>query len=243
MGEAKRRKQLLGSRYGKPLNLSAVERRELIQTHLEFLLLEHYQACGYTEDFNTPNNPQFRYSSSSNNDPEGLSSMLDELVQHWQKTFNSEFIPSALAQIVKSIQQNRGLFLHGTNLDQLAPREQMEPIIALPQARSYFLKLLAKRQVSFPLHYDLVIDVLTVLSTPSAETLLKRLILHEFNDFMDYAQSQRPDWIANSLTDDGWIDLNQDVMFQAANSTFVGLLTLIVTLPWENQLSMIEQES
>ncbi len=47
MGEAKRRKQLLGSQYGQPLGLTATARRQLIQDHLESLLFQHYQACGY----------------------------------------------------------------------------------------------------------------------------------------------------------------------------------------------------
>ncbi len=54
MGEAKRRKQLLGSQYGQPLGLTATARRQLIQDHLESLLFQHYQACGYTDWLDQP---------------------------------------------------------------------------------------------------------------------------------------------------------------------------------------------
>ncbi|MDJ0901610.1 MAG: hypothetical protein QNJ55_22665 [Xenococcus sp. MO_188.B8] len=38
------------------------------------------------------------------------------------------------------------------------------------------------------------------------------------------------------LDPDGWIDLTEEVLFQGANRALAGLLTLLITLPWEIQL-------
>lgn len=239
MGEAKRRKRLLGSNYGQPLGLSTTARQQLIDQHLESLLFQHYEACGYTDWLHQSCQPETRFSPPTANQPTDLSTFLDGLTHHWQNTFNGDFPRSALQIAVQSIIDNRPLFLTPFSHNELDSNRTMEPIITLPQARSYFHRLLSSGQILLPQHDNLLLDVLTVFAQDSSFSLLQRLLLTEFNDVIVYALQDRPAWISPYVHPDDWVDLTDDVLFQAGNCALLGILTLIITLPWEHQLKRI----
>ena len=167
MGEAKRRKQKLKNEYGQPLGLPSLARRDLIEKNLESLLFNHYQEIGYTDWLDRACSPEVQFSPSSKNrsprEPD-FDSMLDVLVRHWQDTFNSKFPRSALAQAVKSIEDNKPLFLTAFSTDRSKPNRQMNPVIPLPEARKYFQRLLDNRQISLSTHYTLLGGKLAKLS-------------------------------------------------------------------------------
>jgi hypothetical protein len=119
----------------------------------------------------------------------------------------------------------------------------MEPIIPLPEARSYFRGLVESKQIQLAQHYILLKDVLTVLATEEAWTLLKQLFLNEFNDVILSATEEQPAWIYRNTHPDGWIDLTEEVVFQGGNRALLGLLTLLVTLPWEIKLKTLLPKS
>ena len=115
----------------------------------------------------------------------------------------------------------------------------MTPIIPLPSARKYFRGLVASSKIQLPQHYIWLRDVLTVLATESARPLLQQLLLNEFNDAINDAISERAPWLTPHLYPDGWLDLTEEVGFIGANRALAGLLTLLVTLPWEIQLKTL----
>ncbi len=164
---------------------------------------------------------------------------LDGLVQHWRNTFPDNFPRSTLQKAIQSIIENRPIPLTFSPPDELTPPRTMTPLIALPEARSYFQHKLALGQILLPQHYNLLPDVFTVLAQDSALPLLQQLLLIEFNDVIAHALNERPDWILHSLQPDGWIDLTEEVLFQAGNCALLGLLTLILTLPWELELKIL----
>ncbi|HEY9768714.1 MAG TPA: hypothetical protein V6C71_09480 [Coleofasciculaceae cyanobacterium] len=47
MGEAKRRKQKWGWRYGQPLGLTTEKRINLISNNILALISDHFETCGY----------------------------------------------------------------------------------------------------------------------------------------------------------------------------------------------------
>ena len=71
-------------------------------------------------------------------------------------------------------------------------------------------------------------------------TLYFRLLLNEFNDVILDATKKQPAWIYQNTRPDGWIDLTEEVVLQGANRALLGLLTLLVTLPWEIQLKTLD---
>jgi hypothetical protein len=239
MGEAKRRKQKLGAEYGQPLGLTASARRDLIKNNLEQLLCQHYQACGYTDWIDNAYRPEVNPSPNSRNSQRDFYNLLDELVKHWQNTFNGEFSRSALQKAVKSILEDKPTFLTDFSTSGLNHSRAMEPIIPLPQARSYFRDLVENQQIQLAQHYILLNDVLTVLATEEAFSLLKQILLNEFNDVILFATEEQPAWLSQNIHPDGWIDLTEEVGFQASNRALLGLLTLLVTLPWENKLKTL----
>ena len=82
-----------------------------------------------------------------------------------------------------------------------------------------------------------------VLATEEAWTLLKQLLLNEFNDVILFTTEEQPAWLYQNTHPDGWIDLTEEVVFQGGNRALLGLLTLLVTLPWEIQLKTLVRES
>lgn len=239
MGEAKRRKQKLKAEYGQPLGLPSLARRDLIKNNLESLLSSHYREIGYTEWLDKACSPEVQFSPSSKKrsprEPD-FDSMLDVLVRHWQDTFNSEFPRFALTQAVKSIKDDKPLVLTTLSTNQFDSSRQMEPVIPLLGARKYFRQLLDKRQISLSTHYTLLTDVLSVMAEPEASPLVKRLLLAEFNDVIIDATEERLGWIVRNTSDDGWINLTEEVLFQGGNRAILGLFTLLITLPWEIKL-------
>lgn len=234
MGEAKRRKQKLGAEYGQPLGLTDKARRDLIQQNLKQLVSTHYQVCGYADCFNQSIAPQFQPSPHDNRTNTDFLENLEGLVQHWQNTFNQNYPRSALQAAVSSILKDQPIFFQGNN--PFSPKRTMTPIIPLPQARKYFQSLVARQQIQLSTHYILLRDVLTVLATESALTLLQQLLLSEFNDAIIDAISERPPWLIPYLHADGWIDLSDEVLFHGANRAMAGVLTLLITLPWYMKL-------
>ena len=69
--------------------------------------------------------------------------------------------------------------------------------------------------------------------------VLQQLLLNEFNDAINDAISERAPWLTPHLYPDGWLDLTEEVGFIGANRALSGLLTLLVTLPWEIQLKTL----
>jgi hypothetical protein len=236
MGEAKRRKQKLKAEYGQPLGLTNEARRDLIKNNLESLLSTHYQEIGYTDWLDRPCSPKVRLSLKSSNNEPNFDQMLDVLVQHWQDTFNSEFPRSALAQAVKSIKGDQPIFLTAFSTNQLNHSRQMRPVVPLPEARKYFRRLLDDRQINLSTHYILLTDVLSVLADKKASPLVKQLLLAEFNDVILDATTEQVDWMVHNTSDDGWLNLTEEVLFQGGNRALLGLLTLLITLPWEMKL-------
>lgn len=236
MGEAKRRKQKLKAEYGQPLGLTNEARRDLIKNNLESLLLTHYQEIGYTDWLDRPCSPEVRSSSKNLNREPDFDQMLDVLVQHWQDTFNSEFPRSALTQAVKSIKDDKPIFLTAFSSNQFNHSRQMKPVVPLPEARKYFRRLLDDRQISLSTHYILLTDVLGVLADKKASLLVKQLLLAEFNDVILDATTEQAAWIVCNTSDDGWLNLTEEVLFQGGNRALLGLLTLLITLPWEMKL-------
>ena len=236
MGEAKRRKQKLKAEYGQPLGLTNEARRDLIDSNLESLLRSHYQEIGYTDWLDKACSPEVRSLSKSLNREPNFDGMLDVLVQHWQDTFNGEFPRSAQAQAVKSIKDDKPIFLTAFSANQFDHSRQMKPVVPLPEARKYFRRLLDDRRINLSTHYILLTDVLTVLADKKANPLVKQLLLAEFNDVILDATTEQLPWIVHNTTEDGWIDLTEEVWFQAGNRALLGLLTLLITLPWEMRL-------
>ena len=235
MGEAKRRKQKLKSEYGQPLGLTKEARRDFIKNNLEPLLESHCQDIGYTDWLDQVCSPEVRSSESSNRES-NFDQMLDTLVQHWQDTFNSEFPRSALGQAVKSIKDDKPVVLTAFSSNLFDHSRQMEPVVPLPLAREYFRRLLNEGQINLSTHYILLNDVLSVLADKKANSSVKQLLLTEFNDVISDATSEQLPWIVDNTTEDGWVNLTEEVVFQGGNRALLGLLTLLITLPWEMKL-------
>jgi hypothetical protein len=112
----------------------------------------------------------------------------------------------------------------------------MRPVVPLPEARKYFRRLLDDRQINLSTHYILLTDVLSVLADKKASPLVKQLLLAEFNDVILDATTEQVDWMVHNTSDDGWLNLTEEVLFQGGNRALLGLLTLLITLPWEMKL-------
>ena len=82
-------------------------------------------------------------------------------------------------------------------------------------------------------------DVLSVMAEPEAIPLVKRLLLAEFNDVIIDATDEQLGWIVRNTSDDGWINLTEEVLFQGGNRALLGLLTLLTTLPWAMKLRKV----
>ncbi len=110
----------------------------------------------------------------------------------------------------------------------LFPKPEAISSISWPSDKSYSLNITIYSQMFSPFWLKTL-----------REHLLQQLLLIEFNDVIAHAEAKRPDWILHSLQPDGWLDLTEEVLFQAGNCALLGLLTLILTLPWELELKIL----
>ncbi len=236
MGEAKRRKQKLGSEYGQPLGLNALKRRILIEENLPELLSAHYQACGYPDFAKSPHHPEFGTASETNSSFD----FMPSLIRHWQETFNSQYPRSGLEQGIKAILDSKPIFLTDLSEARLSLSEATSPIIPFPQARDYFRSLFKRRHLSLSQHCILVSDVLGILATEKFSNLLEQLITSEVRDVLNYAFDDLEDWLLPYIMEDGLINLTSEVRFIAGNRAIMGLITLVLTWPWEIELKKLQ---
>jgi hypothetical protein len=239
MGEAKRRKQKWGSEYGQPLGLSSETRRNLISENISRLISNHFETCGYDDYINKPGLHQVRANpdNPSNCSQINLDEVFDEVIDHWQNTFTQNYDRSFLKLLVLAILENQPILLKGEN--SFSSNKKMKPVVTLPSARKYFQSLVLKKKVKLSHHYTLMQDALIVLASPISSPLLKQLFWGEFNDAIEYAQSEKLPWLKKNLNRDGWIDLDEDVVFQGVNCALAGILTTVATLPWQMELSTL----
>ena len=235
MGEAKRRKQKLGNEYGQPLGLNPLERRVLIEENLQELLSAHYQACGYPDFSKSPNYPEFGSSSQTHSSFD----FMPSLIQHWQKTFNENYPQKALYQGMEAILENMPVFLTDLSYEKLSIKKATSPIIPFPRARDYFRKIFNTRHIKLSQHCILVRDVLGILATEKFSLVLEQLITSEVTDALNHAFDDKEDWLLPYITPEGLIDLTEEVRFIVGNRALMGIITLLLTLPWEIELKKL----
>lgn len=127
MGEAKRRKERLGLRYGKPLGLSSAKRIELIDSNIAQWILEHFNNCGYHNYLEKPLNPQTR---TNQLDESNLESVIENVSEHFSMTFNQNYPNASIKLLIKAIVKERPIVFQGVNSKS---RRRMEPTVALPE--------------------------------------------------------------------------------------------------------------
>ena len=234
MGEARRKKQLLGSSYGKPLGLSAVERRNLIERNIVRWIGEHLDNCEY---YNYLENPLFFQTRANIASGSSLEQVMENVREHFCHIFDRTYPDAAIESLIIAVLKERPIAFEGISFKR---GQRMVPIIALPQARKYFQQQVEARKIELPTHYVLVKEALTVLSTPTKATLLKQLLRGEFNYVVLSAQDEQASWLVKNINPDGWIDVDDELLFQSVNRAIVGILTLIATLPWSMQIGLIK---
>ena len=89
----------------------------------------------------------------------------------------------------------------------------------------------------------MVKEALTVLGRETLSPLLEQLLWGEFNEVIVSAKEEGSTWLMRNINTDGWINLNEEVVFQSVNQAITGILTMVVTLPWSMQLKLIANES
>lgn len=233
MGEAKRRKQLLGSRYGKPLGLSSAERINLIERNMARWIAEHFENCDYYNYLEKPFSSQIRNTGCF---PSNLEEVVEDVTEHWQSTFDREYPNQAIKLLISAILKDRPIVFEGVGLK---PRQKLEPIITLPSARKYLQKQVKTQKIPLSTHYILVKEALIVLGKKTQAPLLKQLLWGELNEVILSAQEERPSWLTKNTDTDGWLDLSEEVVFQSINRAMAGILTILATLPWSMQLDFI----
>jgi hypothetical protein len=242
MGEAKRRKQKWGLGYSLPLGLSSETRRNLIAKNIYGLISNHFETCGYHDYINSPisyQNYQIKAGSDIDKDESqiDLDEVFDEVIDHWQSTFNQNYDRSFLELLVLAILENQAILLKDEN--SFSSNKSMKPIETLPEARKYFQSLVLKKKVKLSHHYILMQDALIVLAKPTSSPLLKQLFRGEFNDAIEYAQSEKLPWLEKSLDRNNEIGLSEYTVFQGVNCALAGILTIVATLPWQMELSTL----
>ena len=234
MGESKRRKQILGGMYGKPLGLSRAERISLIEENITQLISEHFYNCGYDNYLKNLTTPQIR------NNQQDFRQVIKNAREHFAQTFNSIYPETAIKLLVKAVLEDRPLLLEGTSLQR---GQSAEPKIALPLARKYFRRQVESRKIELSTHHVLVKEALTVLGRETLSPLLEQLLWGEFNEVIVSAKEEGSAWLMRNINTDGWINLNEEVVFQSVNQAITGILTMVVTLSWSMQLKLIANES
>ncbi len=238
MGEAKRRKQKLGNEYGQPLGLNPLERRVLIEENLQELLSAHYQACGYPDYAKYNNAPEEDTLFQTNS----FKDFMPSLIQHWQESFNKSYPLSGLEMGMTAILQNAPIFLTSLPYEELKNEKATSPIIPFPHARKYFRKIFNTRHIRLSQHCILVRDVLDILATEKFSLLLEQLMTSEVRDVLSHAfddKDDKEDWLLPYITESGLIDLTEEVIFVSGNRAIMGLMTLLLTLPWEIELKKL----
>lgn len=233
MGEAKRRKQLLGSSYGKLLGLSSAERVNLIDQNIERWIGEHFDNCEYHNYLEEPYAPQTR---SKSGDTSNLEEVVENVVEHFRNTFNREYPNESIKLLIWAILKDQPIVFEGLSWRQ---RRRIEPKMTLPLARKYLQRQVEAQKIQLPTHYRLVKEALTVLGDKSKASLLKQLLWGELNEVFVSAQESEEFWLTNNLNADGWIDVDEELLFQAVNTAMAGILTMIATLPWQVQLDFV----
>ncbi len=234
MGESKRRKIALGSNYGKPLGLTSAQRRNLIQDHFPQLFSQHQRALGYDCCFDRPRSydtPSFRSTAGA---VEKVEQSLDDATQHWQQTFNESFDFSFLfTAITNDLPVCLSDFQGSTS----------PTVIAVPLARQQFCTLLQRKAINLKTQQILLQDVLAHLASPSSFGIVKTILRHEFMEAVDSLIATKQDWVLPYLRADDSLDLNDEVIKNAINYALVGFLTLIATLHWSHELTLIKTQS
>lgn len=231
MGESRRRKQLLGSKYGKPLGLSHVERINLIEQNMTQWISEHFDNCEYDNYLENPSNIQIRNNSGIKQQDFG--EVIRDARKHFAETFNYAYPDTSIKLMVKAILKNRPILFEGISLKQ---KQKVEPKITLPLARECFRKQVESREIELSVHHILVKDALIVLSREASSSLLEQLLKEEINEVIVSAQEEKSLWLTRNRNRDGWINLNEEVVFQSVNQAMAGILTIVATLPWSMQL-------
>ena len=104
MGEAKRRKQLLGSGYGKPLGLSSAKRIELIDSDIAQWISQHLDKCEYYNYLEKPFALQTRANSLSESN---LEQVIENVAKHFSVTFDRTLVGALIGPLVGAILENR----------------------------------------------------------------------------------------------------------------------------------------
>ena len=185
MGEAKRRKQLLGSKYGKPLGLSSAERVNLIDQNIERWICQHFDNCQYHNYLLEPNSFETRITEDTEFD---LKSTLEEVIEHFVVTFSQTYSSVSIEMLIGGIVKDRPIMFEGISN---VRGQTMEPIIALPLARKYFQEKVKQRKIQLSTHQILVKEALMVLGQKNQRGLLKQLLWGEFNEVIDSAQEEK----------------------------------------------------
>lgn len=234
MGESRRRKQLLGSRYGKPLGLSRVERITLIDQNIGKWISEHFDNLEYDNYLENPRNFQTRYAKGVKQPR--LEQVIKNASEHFSNTFNETYPDASIKSMLQAMLKDQAIIFEGVSLKE---RQKVEPTIALPLARKYFQRQVRSRKIELSTHYILVKEALIVLGSKTTEPLLEKLLWGEVNEVIISAQEEKLSWLMKNLNTDGWIDMSEELIFQTMNRAIVGILTVIGTLPWSMQLDLV----
>lgn len=235
MGEAKRRKQLLGSCYGKPLGLSSAERIELIDSDIAQWISQHLSKCEYYNYLEKPFALQTRANSLSESN---LEQVIENVAEHFSVTFGRTYALASIESLVRAILKDRPIVFEGVSLKQ---GRIMEPTVALPEARKYFQQQVEAGKIELSIHQILIKEALIVLVSKTKASLLKQLLWGEFNEVVNSAQQEQASWLMKNVNADGWIDLSDELLFQSVNRVIVGILTIVATLPWSMHLELVNR--
>ena len=231
MGESKRRKIALGSRYGRPRGLTTAQRRNLIQNNFTQLFSQYQKSLGYDCCISQPSSYDAPSFTNDVGAVEKVEGSLHDAVQHWQQTFREHFDFSFLfAAILNDLPVCLTNF-HG---------ETSPPVIAVPLARQKFRTLLLNHKINLKQHQLLISDVLAYLASTSSYDIVKTILRHEFIEAIDSLLATRQDWVLPYIKDDDEIELNDKVIKNLINYAIAGFLTLIATLEWEKELQILK---
>ena len=231
MGEAKRRKKILGSNYGCPLGLSPSQRRLLIQNHFTRLFSQHQKSLGYDCCFDTPNSYDAPSFTRNTGVIKKVEECLSDATQHFLQTFPTHFDFSSLfVAILQDIPVCLTDFKSNTS----------PPVIAVPEARKKFRTLLLYHQIDLKHHQILISDVLEYLASTSSQNIVMTILRHEFIEAVDSLLATKQDWVLPYIEGDDFLQLNEEVIQNIINYAITGLLTLIATLEWETELQRLK---
>ncbi|MDJ0742786.1 MAG: hypothetical protein QNJ32_05420 [Xenococcaceae cyanobacterium MO_167.B27] len=204
-------------------------RINLLKNNLKRLIFEHYKEVGYGDWLRQNYNPQFQNSLTKFTNQRELVTNAKELVKLWKKMLDGTYIDLIISKEIENIIKDK-------SLDVIGDHNKATPIIPLPEARNYFRRLLRTRKIKLHEHKILLHDVLKVLSTKKAIPVLQELLTMEFLDVTNYAISEKEPWITKNIREDGGIELTEELMLINGSRAILGVLTLIISLPWDLKL-------